>query len=120
MGAPFKNRMLTVSVALAASGIMTCGVALSDIFLPRGSAVLCAGLDPAVGRNRVGRVDRLRLDLRMVGPARSASCRRTEGTHKMQPRTGRQHAQSEPGFKPRATAGPEDFVAVAASDRLSA
>ncbi len=49
MGAPFKNRMLTVSVALAASGIMTCGVALSDIFLPRGSAVLVLASIPLLG-----------------------------------------------------------------------
>ncbi len=40
MGIYCKNRVLIISLALAASGILTCGLALSDIFLPRGSAML--------------------------------------------------------------------------------
>jgi hypothetical protein len=33
-----KNKVLVVSLALAVAGILTCGGALSDVFMPRGSA----------------------------------------------------------------------------------
>lgn len=35
-----NHRLLTVSLALAASGVLTCGLALADIVLPRGSAIV--------------------------------------------------------------------------------
>ncbi len=60
--------MLIISLALAASGILTCGLALSDIFLPRGSALAVLALIPLLGRSRIWRVDHLRMDLRTVGP----------------------------------------------------
>ena len=40
MGVYLKNRLLVISLVLAASGILTCGLAVSDIFLPRGSAIV--------------------------------------------------------------------------------
>ena len=40
MGIYSNNRVLIISLALAASGLLTCGLALSDIFLPRGSAIV--------------------------------------------------------------------------------
>jgi hypothetical protein len=40
MGVYFKNRMLMISLALAASGILTCGLALADTFLPQGSTLV--------------------------------------------------------------------------------
>ena len=49
MGVYCKNRMLIISLALAASGILTCGLALSDIFLPRGSALAVLALIPLLG-----------------------------------------------------------------------
>ena len=41
--------MLVISLILAASGILTCGLALSDIFLPRGSAVFVLASIPVLG-----------------------------------------------------------------------
>ena len=40
MGILCKNRLLIISLTMASSGILTCGLALSDIFLPRGSAMV--------------------------------------------------------------------------------
>ncbi len=49
MGVYYKNRALTISLALAASGILTCGMALADIFLPRGSAIVLLASVPLLG-----------------------------------------------------------------------
>ncbi len=50
----YKNRALTISLALAASGILTCGMALVDIFLPRGSAILALASIPLLGALALG------------------------------------------------------------------
>ena len=44
-----RNRVLIISLALAGSGILTCGLALSDIFLPRGSAIVVLVSIPLLG-----------------------------------------------------------------------
>jgi len=49
MGVYPKNRALMISLALAASGILTCGLALADVFLPRGSAVVLLASIPLLG-----------------------------------------------------------------------
>ena len=49
MGVYCKNRVLIISLALAGSGILTCGLALSDIFLPRGSAMVVLASIPLLG-----------------------------------------------------------------------
>jgi len=49
MGVYCKNRVLIISLTLAASGILTCGLALSDIFLPRGSALVVLASIPVLG-----------------------------------------------------------------------
>ncbi|MGO9108377.1 MAG: hypothetical protein ACLP9L_04015 [Thermoguttaceae bacterium] len=54
MGVCYKNRALMVSLALAASGILTCGLALADIFLPRGSAVVLLASIPLLGALALG------------------------------------------------------------------
>ncbi|MGA2254553.1 MAG: hypothetical protein ABSG53_07830 [Thermoguttaceae bacterium] len=54
MGIYCKNRMLMISLALAASGILTCGLALSDVFLPRGSAIIVLVSIPLLGALALG------------------------------------------------------------------
>lgn len=54
MGVYFKNRVLIISLALAASGILTCGLALADIFLPRGSAMVLLLSVPVMGAVALG------------------------------------------------------------------
>ena len=49
MGVYCKNRVLIISLALAGSGILTCGLALSDIFLPRGSTMVVLASVPLLG-----------------------------------------------------------------------
>jgi hypothetical protein len=49
MSINYKNRALIISLALAASGILTCGLALADIFLPRGVAILLLVSIPLLG-----------------------------------------------------------------------
>ena len=49
MGVYCRNRVLIISLALAASGILTCCLALSDIFLPRGSAMTVLVSIPLLG-----------------------------------------------------------------------
>ena len=44
-----RNRVLIISLALAGSGILTCGLALSDILLPRGSAIVVLASIPLLG-----------------------------------------------------------------------
>ena len=85
MGINYKNRALIISLALAASGILTCGLALADIFLPRGSAILVLVSIPLLGGLVAGRVDRLRLDLRIVGPARLPSRSKPNGSQAKKP-----------------------------------
>ena len=43
-----RNRLLIVSLAIAASGILTCGMALADIFLPHGTAIFVLVSIPAI------------------------------------------------------------------------
>ncbi len=54
MGLYSKNRLLLISLALAASGILTCGLVLSDIFLPRGSAIVVLISIPLLGAVALG------------------------------------------------------------------
>ena len=49
MGVFRENRVLTASVALAFGGVLTCGLALVDEFLPRGSAPLALAAIPLLG-----------------------------------------------------------------------
>ncbi len=49
MGGPYQNRALMISLALAASGILTCGLALADTFLPRGSTIVVLVTIPLLG-----------------------------------------------------------------------
>jgi hypothetical protein len=49
MSAYRKNRVLIISLALAGSGVLTCSLALSDIFLPRGSAIVALASIPLLG-----------------------------------------------------------------------
>ncbi len=49
MGVYCRNRVLIISLALAGSAILTCGLALSDILLPRGSAIVVLGSIPLLG-----------------------------------------------------------------------
>ena len=95
MGVYCKNRMLIISLALAASGILTCGLALSDIFLPRGSALVVLVSIPARG-SRIGRVDHLRVDLRTVGPSRLPSRSKADGSQAEQALADRQRPRADP------------------------
>jgi hypothetical protein len=54
MGIYYKNRMLIISLVLAASGVVTCGLALADIFLPRGSAIVVLASIPLLGAIALG------------------------------------------------------------------
>ncbi len=49
MGVYCKNRILMISLILAASGVLTCGLALADIFLPRGSVIVVLASIPLLG-----------------------------------------------------------------------
>ena len=49
MGVHGKNRLLMTSLILATSGVLTCGFALADIFLPRGSAIILLASIPLFG-----------------------------------------------------------------------
>jgi len=49
MGVYYKNRVWAISLALAAGGILTCGMVLAKIFLPRGSAIAVFVSIPLLG-----------------------------------------------------------------------
>ena len=49
MGTYYKNRLLIISLALAASGILTCGLAFADVLLPSGSAMVVLASIPLLG-----------------------------------------------------------------------
>ena len=116
MGVYPRIEMLIISLALAASGILTCGLALSDIFLPRGSALAVLALIPLLGAVWLRVSVSLfawtceLLDRRgwLRGPTRTAR-------KASKPSTGyRQHPRAEPGL--HRSAGPtasEDCRAVA-------
>ena len=63
MGIYRTNRLLTISLALAGGGILACALALSDIFLPRGSAMVVLVSIPPPGHCHSGRNGRFRMDL---------------------------------------------------------
>ena len=54
MGVYYKHRVLIISLILAASGILTCGLALADVFLPRGSALVVLVSIPVLGAAALG------------------------------------------------------------------
>ena len=54
MGLYCKNRLLIISLALAGSGILTCGLAIADIFLPRGSTIVVLASIPLLGAVALG------------------------------------------------------------------